>query len=279
MRKVIDVSRKDNKLSSYLQKDMKVLIAFFHGVGDLVMFRVVFDQLKKVYPDISFHLGICKGLGQEEIVPDAIQLNADWREKAEETDEFDFYDIVFSCNFPMNEGQQELTKGEWCAEKELGIPIEGCAGHKRVECGVNRLVGVHYNITCLPDACNPSYETAKKIWDEIRSLGMIPFETHFQHVFHNPVNSKFDFVDSTARGCIPRLSTLAGLLNLCYAFVGVVSGNFHLALSILPSNKICLLEKDFKLRSFTKKDVCTVNIKDDYKEGSIKEFLLNIGRS
>jgi len=267
--KVIDVSRGDEKLSEYLEPGMKVLLAFFHGVGDCVMFKVVFEHLKKVYPDIHFDIGLCKGLDQEFIFPEAKILMPDWRENFAELG----YDIVMSCNFPMNEGQDVLTKSEWCCEKELGIPPVW--GHRPMQPGSNRLIGIHYNITCLPEACNPSKEIAEKIWNEVLASSYIPIETHFKHVFHNPANVKFDFVDCHVRRVQPRISLLAGLLESCYACICVVSGNFHMAVSIKDHKRICLLEKDFKLGSFTKLPIHTIDIKN-YQDGSISEWLQSI---
>lgn len=272
MDRVIDVSRGDEKLSAYLESGMKVLIAFFHGVGDCVMFRVVFEQLKKTYPNIHFDIGLCAGLDQEFIFPEAVMLAPDWREKFDTLG----YDLVFSCNFPMNEHQTDLTKSEWCCVHELGIEPEW--GHGIMQPGNNKLIGVHFNITCLPGCCNAEHDTAKAIWDEILSIGAIPIETHFQHIFHNPVNAKYDFVDCGVRRVTPKLSTLAGLLKQCYAFIGVVSGNFHMAMSIMPPERVCLLERDFKAQSFTKIGIKTIDI-NNYKNGDVFGWLSSIGLS
>ena len=266
--KVIDVSRGDEKLSHYLESGMKVLLVFFHGIGDCIMFKCVFSHIRKIYPDIDFDIGLCKGLDQEFIYPEAVLLDADWREKFDTLG----YDIVMSCNFPMNEAQDELTKSEWCCEKELGIPP--VSGHFPLR-GGNKLIGIHYNITCLPDACNPTSEVAEKIWNETLAAGFFPVETHFEHIFHNPVNKKFDFVNFHVRSVQPRISLLAGLLESCYACICVVSGNFHMALSVKDHTRVCLLEKDFKRGSFTKLPIQTIDIKD-YKDGSVLEWLASI---
>jgi hypothetical protein len=267
---VIDVSRGDKKLNHYLEdKEIKrILLAFFHGVGDVVMFQEPLKKLRETYPDRHFDVGLCKGLDQEVIIPDAVLLEADWREKADELG----YDLVMSCNFPMNENQTKLTKGEWCCIHELGI--EPAGGHAELLKQPNRLCGVHFHITCLPDACNPDRETAEKVWNEILQAGWIPIETHFQHIFHNPINQKFDFIDCTVRRCIPRVSSLVGLIQNCGAFVGVVSGNFHVALATLPPKKVMLLEKHFKLECFTHLPASRATILPGaYKDGSIREWL------
>ncbi len=90
----------------------------------------------------------------------------------------------------------------------------------------------------------------------------------FSIFFITPLNVKFDFVDCCVRRVQPRISSLAGLLEMCYAFIGVVSGNFHTALAVKPNDRVCLLEKDFKLGCFTKLPIQTIDIKD-YKDGSV----------
>ncbi len=270
MAKVIEPLRQDKKLAEVLKEEApkRVLLFFWHGIGDLIMFMEPYRILRERFPAIHFDLGIVKGIGQEEIVPDAIGFTG--QEDLEKLD----YDIVAKIHFPMSEGQEIHTKGEFCCVFELGI--EPVAGHSIGACATpNRLVAVHYNITCLPASCNPDEETARKIWDEILEAGFIPIESHFEHTFHNPVNKKFGFVDATVRRCKPRISTLAGLLKYSRAFIGVVSGNFHTALCVLPPTNIMLLEKDFTAPMFTKLPVGRCSIKS-YIEGSISKWLKDL---
>jgi hypothetical protein len=264
---VIEPLRQDKKLAEVIKEEApkRVLLFFWHGLGDLIMFMEPYRILRERYPDVHFDLGIVKGIGQEEIVPEAIGFTTD-----ADLDKLD-YNIVAKIHFPMSEGQEIHTKGEFCCVHELGI--EPVAGHSIGTCPTpNRLIAVHYNITCLPASCNPDEETARKIWDEILEAGYIPIESHFQHTFHNPINKKFDFVDCTVRRVSPRVSTLAGLIKNSAAFIGVVSGNFHTALTVLPPERIMLLEKDFTAPMFTKLPVGRCSIKP-YQEGSISQWL------
>lgn len=232
------------------------------------MFMEPYRALRARFPEVHFDLGIVKGIGQEDLDPAFIGFTTD-----RDLDKLD-YDIVAKIHFPMSEGQEQYTKGEFCAIHELGI--EPVSGHSIGACAApNRLVSVHFNITCLPASCNPDEETARKIWDEILEAGFIPIESHFEHTFHNPVNKKFDFVDATVRRCKARITTLSGLLKNSGAFIGVVSGNFHTALCVLPSTKILLLEKDFTAPMFTKLPVGRCSIKP-YVEGSISKWLTTL---
>lgn len=261
---------KEAKLDALIKtmKAKRVLLFFWHGLGDLIMFMGPFRALRDHNSEVHFDLGVVKGIGQEELYHGAIGFTTD-----ADLDKLD-YDIVAKIHFPMSEGQEEYTKGEWCCIHELGIsPV---AGHSICDLPLNnRLVCVHYNITCLPASCNPDEATARSIWDEVIEAGLIPLESHFEHTFHNPVNKKFDFVDASVRKVKPRVSTLAGLLSISTAFIGVVSGNFHVALSVLPPERIMLLEKDFTAPMFTKLPVARCNIKD-YQKGSIYQWLTGL---
>lgn len=249
-----------------LPNGSKVIVLFYHGLGDLIMFLEPYRALKGLFPGMEFSLGLPLGLKYEQIVPDAVLLEGrQFNEGAVELP----YDLVIILDFPMNEMQTELTKGEWCCRHELGI--EPVSGHARLPLIQTRLVAVHFNITCLPDSANPDEATAERVWNNVLEAGYIPLECHFLHVFANPVNKKFPFVDATVRRCRADVASLAGLLQHSAAFVGVVSGPFHVALSVLPPERILLLEKDFKRGSFTKLPIKTADLRD-YKS-EVKTFL------
>ena len=268
MAEVIETLRQEKKLAGYLSEGKKrVLIIFWHGLGDLVMFLNPLHRLRLLFPDIVIDVALAKGLGLEEILPNALMVTADDMKTLDKLD----YDIVAKVHFPMSEAQTEFTKGEWCCLRELGIPPTN--GHCKGVKGVNRLVAVHFNITCLPEAANPSQEIAQAIWQDILDAGHIPIESHFEHVFHNPVNKKFDFVDCTVRKAQARVSSLIGLIQNCAAFVGVVSGNFHVALATLPSSRIFFLEKHFKLECFSHLPIARASIKEGEYKGEVKKWL------
>jgi len=263
--RVIDPEEGDGRLTDILDGGVRrVLIVFRHGVGDLVMFLCPFRRVQSRYPSIHFDLGLSEELDQLTIYPQAVLLRSNWRDHVGKLD----YDIVFVCHFPMEDPRRpSATKAELCCEKELGI--EPTNGHALLV--PRRLVGVHFQATSVPGLANCGRDTGEKIWNEIVDAGYVPVETHFEHVFHNHANTKFDFVDNSVRNWTPRLSTLMALLGSCEAFVGVVSGNFHLALSILGTLRVMLLERELKATQFTKDPIATADLKS-YK-GEVKEWL------
>lgn len=265
------------KLADYISgcKPKKICLVFGHGLGDLILFLNVYDKLSSLYPNIEFTLALQKGLGFEELESDIIGLNKKviYSSDLSYNQETSEYDIIVDIDFPMTEGHTEYTKAEGCCKNELGI--EPVCGHKRVTCVENRLVGVMFNITCLPDSANTPEPIAQKIWNEILESSNIPLETCQQHVFFNPVNKKYSFVDRDIRNIPAKVSTLAGIIQNCKAYITCVTGNFHLALSLLPPERICLLERDFLAPSFTKLPVKRINIKE-YQDGAIKQWLATL---
>lgn len=264
---LITEAKEGKKLTEYLDTGLykRVLLPCWHGVGDIVMFQAPFRYLKGKYPNIKIDIGLARGLQQEFIIEDAVLLNGDWKEKVKDSD----YDLVFSCHMPLEKLEDlSMTKAEVCCEEELGIPK--IAGHLPIK--AKRLVGVHFHNTSVSWLTNPEESIAKKIWQEIIDAGCIPIETLFQHTFYNDTSKKFDFVDNHVRNWPARLDSLISLLSHCDALIAVVSGNFHLGLSILGPKKVMLLEKELKAGHFTKDPIAVCDIKN-YRDGVIKEWL------
>jgi hypothetical protein len=263
----IDSAKGDGLLTRYLDKDVRrVLVVFLHGVGDVVMFVEVFKAIRTLYPKIHFDLGLAIELDQNNIYPGAILLDTDWRSQISTLN----YDLVFQCRFPMEDPQRPtVTKAEICCEKELGIqPIA-----KYPQLVPKKIVAVHFHSTAVPELANAPEIPARRIWKEIAMAGFIPIETHFEHVYHNPVNTRFGFVDHHVRDWPARLDTLMAVLGASDAFVGVASGNFHLALSILGPSRVMFLERGLKVTQFTKANVATAKL-DGYN-GEVMTWLEN----
>lgn len=268
--KFIEPLKSEKKLKYYLDMgEYKTVAIFFgHGVGDCEMFQIILEKLKELYPDIQFKMALQKGLDEETIYPDAVFANS--REEAQKLD----FDLVAQVNFPV-ESDPNLTKTELCCKTEIGI--EPINGYVKLPDFPSPLIAVHFNLTALPELANTPEEVVKKVWEEIKSREAIPIETHFEHCFHNPVNKRYDFVNRHVRDCKPRIASLIGLIQHCSAFIGCVSGNFHIAMATLPHNRICFLEKKIPLERFTRdKAVKKINV-EKYVDGSIAEWLKGIG--
>ena len=262
------------KVADYLrlERPSKVALVFWHGLGDLVMFLTTFHALRKQFREIKIDLALQEGVGQGVLVPDAVLISNP--NKA-----LGGYDYTFQVHYPMAEGMRgEWTKNEWCCVSELGIsPINTYPAFRQLKVpkpvGGKYLVGLHFQATALPNACNPSEEVAERIWNEVKGTGFMPVETFFKHRYYNPVNEKFPFIpDSrTVRHLAPTVSSLIALLQLCYANICVASGNLPLSLAIAPE-RLLYLKKDFDISSYTKHPVPSVDV-ENYHEGAVKQWL------
>ncbi len=262
--KVADLLRK--------KKPNKVCLIFWHGLGDLVMFMTTFRRLREMFPDTQIDIALQKGTGQEALIRDAVLIGNP--NKPVET-----YDHTFQIHYPMSEHMKgRWTKNEWCCIQELGIdPIASFPKFKQLakpkRMGHRYMVAVHFQATALPDACNPTREVVYKIWREIEQAGFIPVEAFFKHAWYNPVNEKFDFISEkrTVRNIPAGIPKLIKLLQSCYASICVASGNLPMSLAIMPERTL-YLEKEFKIESYTKQNIPSVNI-DNYTDGFVRRWL------
>ena len=260
---IIEPLKTDKKLVEYLTEDVKkVGVVFFHGVGDCVQFMTSFDKLKALYPKIQFDLMIQNGLGEEVLFPEAIQTGIT------EIQEMHEYDYIFLVHFPV-ETDPTCTKSELCCKTELGITAT--TGHKKLPVYPSKLIGLHFFNTALPDVFNTPPEIAEKVWNEVLDAGFVPIELAFQHVFHNPVNAKYPFIDCTVRRAKADLKTLLGLIEACAGIICSVSGPLHLALANHPE-RVFYLDKGVPITRFTYYPVPTVNV-NNYQEGKVRMWL------
>lgn len=248
------------KLVEYLEDGMKVLLLFGHGLGDTIMFMPLYEALKKEFTQIEWHLHL-------ECGQDLLFESSPWQGYEDD------YDLIFSLNYPMCEWT-EHTKNAMCCIEELGVdPSIVKNDFATMNKYPSPLVGLHFQGTALPNSVNCPEETAKEIWNDVIECGLIPIECHFQHVFHNPVNTKYNFIDSTIRNSQPSLPPLVGLIQRCTAFIGAASGPLVVALANLGCERVCYLQNQHRIESYTKEDVFTINVKEPYIKGTLRPWL------
>lgn len=251
------------KLVEYLEPGKKFLIRFPHGWGDTQLFMPLLEEMRRRYPESQ--IDVCLSSGQE-----------GWFGAIVNPQE-GTYAEVFEVNFPLSESSS-LTKPERCAIEELGIPFipEGCP----LPVLPSPFVGVHFQGTSCAESTNCPVDVAQHVWNEIAAFGKIPIETHFIHVFANPVNQALPFVTRDVRDLpIPgiTLRNLVGLIQRCWAFVGVTSGPLITALYTLPG-RVLVLERVHKLSDYTHQCVSAVDVMK-YKPGTIRAWLESLHHS
>ena len=245
----------EKKLIEYLEPGQRVLIRFGHGWGDTLMFMPIFERLQDLHADVHFDLYL--ECGQEDIFPT-------FPDK-----EGPDHDHVFHLDFPMAEGSG-FTKAQKCCVDELGIdPISEIAALPKK---ASPIVSVHFQGTALPNSVNCPEEVARKVWQEVLDAGKIPVETHYRHCFHNPDNTRYGFIDRHVRYCDANLNSLIGLIQASFAFIGIASGPFVTALSVMPTRTF-YLERNHAVTDYVKHlEIRSVHV-DQYEDGMVSEWL------
>lgn len=254
---------KTKKLIEYLKPGGKYRIDWGHGLGDLIMWYPLYERLKQIYSQCHFDL-YCE-CGQEAIWGTVFDRD--------ETG----YDEVFSLDYPMSEGSN-MMKTTKCAIDELGLSLEQIADITEVTTippFPSPLVGIHYHGTALPHSVGCPEPVAQQIWQEVKDCGLIPIECHFSHVFDNPINKRYPWIDVSVRNYKATLPNLFGLLQRCRAFIGVASGPFVAAVSMMPARTL-YLERLHPLKTYISNPaVQSVKI-DQYKSGTVQIWLENV---
>jgi len=236
-----------------LKPGQKILVAFWHGIGDLLMFRPVYQQLVNAFPEHEFTLSLIPGVSHTDIFPFGKEISSE--------NFLDDHDYAFVIDFPMCEGKDGVTKAEYCLQVEIGDIGNTPMVLPRLPRQQNTLVGVHFQGTCLPGATNPDPELAKRIWDDLVDAGYVPIDLHFEHTFHNPVNEPYLWAERSCRGLKPRLSTLLMMIQRCRTVVAVASGPFVLSMCHNPVSTV-YLQKSHKVDCYVKNFKNVVDLKN-----------------
>jgi hypothetical protein len=267
MSRIIEIDNyKEKKLIEHIKSGCRYLIRFGHGLGDTIMFMPLLDKLRADYPDCIFDLFVT--CGQEEIWASASDLRPPG------------YDAIFVLHFPMSEGSP-ILKQHRCAISEIGMDMDDLIDVSEVAelpPMPSPLIALHFQGTALPNSVNCPEPVAKQIWQEVKDFGKVPIEVHFQHVFHNwSANPKYPWIDVSVRNYRATLPNLFGLIERCSAFIGVASGPFVVALSIMPES-LLYLQRNHPLSTYTKReDIQSVDVMN-YRTGMVTRWLERLNK-
>lgn len=240
-----------------MHEGKRILLIFRGGFGDFIMFRPVLAHIRVAYSHLDIQFGALEKDQCHLVEPDFITL------ESFEDPVLDQYDCYAAMHIIWLSEGSGMTKPEWYCHQHFGFPRPF---HLDLPKFPNPLVAVHFQGTCIPEATNPPEEVCRKIWADIVRAGFVPIECHFLHYGHNADNVQFDFIERSVRGCRASPINLIGLIQNCFAFVGVSSGPFHVAVASLPPERICFLGCKWSSRDYTHlpvHDVKTDNYTDE----------------
>ena len=219
-------------------------LKFFHGLGDVLMFRNVLDQLES---PIELHLN--PSLGQSALFRNDPRIQVVSQTSNEKT----CREIKFHLEHSRPCRSGTATKARVCLEHEFDlflpelrikpIPLDALNGlenkvtratHAFLE-GLGPYVVCHFQGTSNPQGQNPDLEFASRSVSRLVSAGWGVVIINYDYVFHHPTNAEFSFIDhdrvrSTYRQIPMEVESLWTLISRAQAFFGVDSGPLHLAL-------------------------------------------------
>lgn len=243
-------------LSALLRPGMKVCIVFPHGLGDVVMFRPVLKRLRTLHPDVVIHF-----MPRKEYVD------------FDDHDENVEYDLAFWLDYYMATAADHLTKNDLCCLRELGMspPLsdlpEAIGGFR------SPWVGIGCTSISMSSQYTPTEYEAKAVNDGVLEAGFIPLDTAmvscgFSFDRKSPMAVDLRKVEGT-------YAKLAGILERCHAFIGTISGAYHVAQALLPGRTLLLCPRAGEWRRLYRNAPLHVNMRDVTKN-VIRDWLLSL---
>ncbi len=265
----------EKRLVDYLFDGAKVLVLFdWHGMGDCVMFMPLYKRLKQLYPNVHFNLKCNNGQEYFEEI---------------DCDDFDFSFNVEFCEFNMSKYGfvfEGLSKPEICAIYELGIPFDESLEFtwkpdKIIDSEIKlpqNAIGVAFQVTSNPTK-SISEDCARVVWDTIKECGYTPIEVHFEHCIKNDRNKKYSFIDLTCRDFEAKIENVVDVISKCKGFVGVNTGTFCMATSMMNGNVLHLYKRHHFAPNYKRfnpvPEVDCRNI-DNIDKNKIREYLCQL---
>ncbi len=249
-------------------KPTSVNLVFYHGIGDCVMFVPTVKRLTLLYPAIRFNILTLSG--QERLFKffnvSAEGLNSGVTDG--------IVDGVLTKTIKFEMSQPPMTKNERCCLEEIGI-VNVDEPTQKLPTNNNKLIGFSFQNTCLPNYANPPEEYCRQLWDTAKNAGFLPIEVHFLHLYANPINKRYKFVDLSTREMACNIDNLLLAISACRKFVGVSSGPYFCAVHLLGYNNTCFLEKDSRLAEAYRSDFPKMLVKQD-NPASLLKFLTSV---
>ncbi len=240
----------------------RFLLIFPHGLGDLINFLPIVRDLRAKLPHLQFHVGTksdYSALGDYFYKPSALK----------QLQEFKKIFLLHYSEPPL----ESWSKPDFCNEVEVGLPDFQWRplSLERTNAPAG-LVGVHFFGTSRQDRKSLSVHQADTIWAEIEEAGFVPFEVH---------NSRFN-----PRGCIghdfvrtnslrqenPTLERMIAKISECRYFVGIESGPFYLAGSILGFQNCLGIQLHSRFQTYAPVETAVIDA-TTYRPGAVKQAL------
>jgi ADP-heptose:LPS heptosyltransferase len=264
------------KVVDYLKNIIsgKVLLQMQHGLGDLILFMPLVEELKRRFPRVNIKIGYDPKRDFSFIGDLAypIIITGDYRKILRQ------FTYVFNIQYPepdMKKSVVTIQKPYLCNEKEIGLEDFVWKPYKlnvELKNENSKTIGVHFFGNTNSRHKNPTETCASRICKEIKEAGYEPFEVHMIHHFTKDQNlfigNKLFRKENSLRCEKPNIGTMINKIAECKYFVGVDSGPLYLAGSILGFDKVIGIQKYLEIGRYLPIEIPKIDVRY-YKPRSI----------
>lgn len=250
------------KVVDYLTSYGKILFIFRHGLGDIVNFIPLVEELKVQYPKYQFYFGIEKSRNLN-FYPHFFQIDSNFRSIMSQ------FTHIFRINY--FEPENGMCKPYVCNEKEIGLDYFTWKPYnlKIEKIPIKKRAGIHFFGNTKQGSKSLDEETAEIIWNELIISGFEPFEiTNNSFNFYTDLGKNFIKKSSTLRFSNPKLETMIFEISQCETFLGIESGLIYLAGTILGFENCVGLERNYLFEKYLPERISIIDVKN-YKKGNV----------
>lgn len=262
---------KDKKIIEYLDSVSygKIFFIFNHGLGDVINFIPIIEELKKRYVGLEFFIGIESKRNLSILNSNIFLYNKD---------EFIKLKRRFTYFFKINYREPvdiSLSKPELCIKDEFGLKGFTWKPYKlktNLNIKLDR-VGVHFFGNTNQQNKSLNTEQANILWDWILYFGKKPFEIHNPR-FNVYGKEGFDFYKhpNTIRFNNPGIKEIVNEISKCEYFIGIDSGLFYLAMSILGPERCIGIEKNYSIEKYAPIKIKRIQVKENWEKKELDKL-------
>ncbi|MDY0315693.1 MAG: hypothetical protein RBR32_11525, partial [Bacteroidales bacterium] len=191
----------------------------------------------------------------------------------------DLYTFIFRIRYVEPFGKyMNRSKPYLCNELVVGLKDFEWKPFQRYDSidYASNEVGVHFFGNTNQKNKSPDLELAENIWNTIEDFGLDPFEIHntsFNQYDENGM--KFLKFGASLRFEDPNLERIIEKITECSSFIGIDSGPFYLAGSILGYDRCIGLKKVWDFERYIPMEIKKVDI-NNFNPDDLKKYLEEI---
>lgn len=289
----------DNKVVDVLN-DMnsggKAVLLFNHGLGDLVLFLPLFEELRNRFENglgkhnWDLYIGCNPERNFKQLYDKCVIMNGPYGKYEDQ------FDIIFNIIYPeppRNDSELSNFKGKFyvpnietiskpylCNYLEIGLenfewkPYKFNYDFKNKH---SKLIGTHFFGHTSIQNKNADYFTAKRIWNQLILAGYEPFEIQMLplDILEDTETPSFITKENSIRFEYPNLKIMINKILECKCFLGVDSGPIYLAGSLLGFDKVLGLQRKREFKKVLPQKINILDI-DGHFDMEIVDFIRGI---